>query len=301
MASTVNTPLHLLDTCLNRLHEVEHASDPDEEVTLSDSCPELSLQLDNPQLAQLEPALEDETSLSQLVDVQHSLNSLQASPASRHAPDLKGLKQLLKNIYKPEKEVKPLENPIDKMLEWISQKIRQFFQHDNWLTRNLHFEKKPGENFIKGMTNTIVVILIVLVLYIIINELYAANIISLFKRRAGKRMRMRENELQTQSTALIGIKEISELPLNHQVPALLRYTLQYLIDKQVLPRRYNLTNQEFLAILRQRLPAASRDFELLVNSGDRVLYGRKSMAVGDASQLFEHVRKIEQLPSRVNR
>jgi hypothetical protein len=299
MATPGDAPLNLIDTCLKRLHKVEHASDTEDEVTLSDSCPELSLQLDNPQLAQLDPALEDDTTLGQLVDVQRSLLSLRTHPTNGRTPALKGLQQLLKKIYQPEKEVKPAVNPVEKMLEWIGQKIREFFKHDNWLTRNLHFENKPGENVIKGMTNIIVVILIVLVLYIIVNELRAASILKLFRHQRGRHMRLREPDLQTADSPLIGMREISELPLNSQVPALLRYTLQYLIDKQVLPRRYNLTNQEFLAILRQKLPVASRDFALLVDSGDRVLYGNKSIAADDATKLYEHVRKIEQIPAKV--
>ena len=71
MAATSNDePLQLLDTCLTRLHDVEHATHAKDKVTLSDSCPELSLELNNPQLDQLEPPLEDKTSLGQLQDVQ---------------------------------------------------------------------------------------------------------------------------------------------------------------------------------------------------------------------------------------
>jgi hypothetical protein len=296
MAATDQSPLELVDSCLSRLHTSKHGNN---NVTLSAACPELSLQLDNPQLAQMDPPLDDETTLRQLHDVQHSLRSLQVQVASVPAPALEGLPQLLKKIYDPAKHAKPPENPIDKMLEWISQKIRHFFSQDNWLTRNFHFENKLGKNTIKSITNILVVLMVVLVLYILINELRAAKILKLFNRQRGKRRR--EQEVQMQATQATAINEIGELPRNHQVPALLRYTLQYLMDKQVLPRRYNLTNREFLAILEQKFPEASNDFASLVDSGERVVYGQQVLAAEATSQLIAQVKQIEQLPTRAGR
>ena len=299
MAATSNDePLQLLDTCLTRLHDVEHATHAKDKVTLSDSCPELSLELNNPQLDQLEPPLEDKTSLGQLQDVQRSLLSLQPSMSSRHAPALTDLKQILKKTYTPDKQAKSIENPVDKLLDWISKKIRNFFQHDNWLTRHFHFDNEISKNTVKGIFNIIVVLMVVIVLFIIVNELRAANIFSLFKRRRNKRQRLQEAGIPDQDTQHTGIREISELPLNRQIPALLRHTLQQLMDKQVLPRRYNLTNQEFLGIIKQTLPSASRDFELLVTIGDRVVYGNKTIAADDARQFFDRARYIEQLPAK---
>lgn len=299
MAASSSESLHLLDTCLIRLHEVEHATHAGDKVTLSDSCPELSMQLANPQLAQLEPSLEDETTLGQLRDVQRSLRSVEAPAASGHAPALAGLKQILKKIYTPEKQTQPVENPVERLLDWIGKKISEFFQHDNWLSRHLNFDNKTSKNIVKGMFNVFVVLLVVVVLFILVNELRAASFFSLFGRRRGKRQRQREQGLPDAVSRHAGIREISELPLNRQIPALLRYTLQQLMDKQVLPRRYNLTNQEFLGILRQKMPDASRDFESLVTTGDSVVYGNKPVAAAEASQLFEHARHLEQLQGKV--
>jgi len=295
MAATYNNPLSLLDTCLTRLHDVEHATHDSDQVTLSDSCPELSLQLTNPELEQLEPSLEDETTLGQLKDVQRSLRSLQAPPAYKHTPAITDVKQILKKIYTPENQAKPVENPVDKLLEWVGKKIREFFQHDNWITRHFHFDNKISKNVIKGMFNIFILLLVVIVLFIIVNELRAASFFSLFGCKRGKRRHQPETGFVAEGPQRIGLLEISELPLNRQVPALLRYTLQQLIDKQILPGRYNLTNQEFLRILRQKLPNASRDFEQLVNTGDNVVYGNKTVAADDASKLLEHARHIEQL------
>ena len=83
MASTDKSPLELIDSCLTYLHSIKHAEN---HVTLSDTCPELSLQLDSPQLAQMDPPLDDETTQRQLHDVQHSLRSLQPHKAVVRAP-----------------------------------------------------------------------------------------------------------------------------------------------------------------------------------------------------------------------
>ena len=299
MASPDNVAiLSLIDSCLKRLPGIDKPSKRDVELLLSDACPALSLQLDNPQLAALDPPLDDETTIGQLLDVKHSLLSRQAHPSAGHAPQTDSVQQVLKEIYQPEKIKKSVEDPVEKMLDWLGQKLREYFKHDNWLTRNFNFDKQVSENVIKGMTNALVVILAVVVLYIIVNELRAASILKLFRRRSGVHRRLREQTAQTHGEAPANIKAISELPLNRQVPALLRYTLQYLIDKQVLPRRYNLTNQEFLAIVRDRLPAATHDFKLLVDSGDRALYGNKPIAASETTKLFEHVKNIEQIPHK---
>lgn len=298
MAATDKTALALIDTCLSRLHVAKQAADP---VLLSDKCPELSLQLDNKQLAQLEPPLGDATTLGQLRDAQASLRSLRTTASHAHAPAIKGVPQLLKKIYDPTKHAKPAENPIDQMLEWISKKIKNYFKRDNWLTRNFHLENSLDKNTIKGFFNVLVVLMIVLVLYIVVNEMRAADILKLLKRRQRKRADNSGQELFTQDMQSIGINEIGKLPINRQVPALLQYTLHYLMDRQVLPRRNNLTNQEFLGILKQKLPDAGNNFEQLVNSGERIVYGKQSLDVDDASLLFDHVRHIEQIPLKAGR
>ncbi len=298
MAATTPNSLALIDTCLTRLHNVEHATHASDNVTLSDSCPELSLQLTNPELDQLEPALEDETTLRQLKDVQRSLLSLQATPAYKHTPAVTDVKQILKKIYTPENQTKPVENPVDKLLDWVGKKLREFFQHDNWISRHFHFDNKISKNVIKGMFNIFVLLLVIIVLFIVVNELRAANFFTLFGHKRGKRRHQLVRGLATEDSQRVGIREISELPLNRQVPALLRYTLQTLMDKHILPHRYNLTNQEFLGLLRQNLPDASNAFELLVNTGDKVIYGNKLITTEENRQVLEHVRQIEQLQSK---
>jgi len=287
--------LRLINTCLSHLQDVEHASDRHDKVTLSDSCPELSFVLGSPDFAQLEPALQDETSLAQLREVQLSLLSLQAVPGHQRSPDLNNLKQILKNTYTPEKKSRPIENPVDKLLEWIGKKLKEYFEHDNWLTRHFHVDSKPGKNTIKGIFNVIVVLLVVIVLFIVVNELRAASLFSLLRHRRSKRRHPGRQALHRHDSQAVTLSDISGLPATLQVPALLRYTLQRLIDRRVLPRRLNLTNREFLGILRQNLPEAGQDFELLVNSSERVLYGQKSIAAADTQRLLERARHIERI------
>jgi hypothetical protein len=300
MASPASSPLDLLNHCVAHVQHGQHSVDANTEVTLSDSCPNLSLALSDPAFAQLEPALEDDTTLGQLRDAQRSLLSLQAPPATAKTLDYAGLQSLLKQVYDPAKEPKPVENPIDKMLDWISQKIHDFFKRDNWLTRHLPFENKLNKNVIKGFTKLLVVIIIVLVLFIVINELRAADILSLLRRKHRRGRRQGEQVIEAHRALPPGLKQIGELPLQQQVPALLRYSLQCLIDKHILPRRYNLTNQEFLGILKQELPTAGRDFEFVVTSGEQVVYGNKPLPPGDAAQLFEHVRNLEKIPIKAS-
>lgn len=293
------TPLFLIERCIDRLATTSEPKDHTDNLNLKSACPELVSILNHPRLAHLEPAPGDEVTVFQLYDIQRSLKSFETSPAISPAFDHAGLKQLLDKIYEPEQKPAEIENPIDKFWEWVGQKLRDYFKEDNWFSRHFDFENETGTNIFDGIKNSIIVILIVLVCYIIVNELRAAEISKLFHRRYRKQAARAADELRSQGTSLQGINDISNLPMNRQVPALLRYTLQYLIDKNVLPHRYNLTNQEFLTIVRHELPLISRDFELLVTTVDKVIYGHKSLAAGDASKLYDNVKKIMQFSTRV--
>lgn len=297
-ASEVTTPLFLIETCINRLATDNEPNDHADNPNLKNVCPELVSILNHPRLAHLEPPPGDEVTVSQLYDIQRSLKSFEISPAISPSFDHAGLKQLLEKIYEPEQKPTKIENPIDKFWEWVGQKLRDYFKEDNWFSRHFDFKNETGTNIFDGIKNSIIVILIVLVFYIIINELRAAEIIKLFRRRYRNQDARAADELRSQGATLQGISDISNLPMNRQIPALLRYTLQYLIDKNVLPHRYNLTNQEFLTIIKHELPLISRDFELLVTTVDKVIYGRKSLAAGDASKLYDNVKKIMQLSAR---
>lgn len=292
-------PLSLVESCLHKLQHTEESTDSGDSFTLSDTCPELSLALDSTALAHLEPALEDKTTLGQLRDVQRSLRSLQSAPKEQHAPALNNLLGILKQTYTPEKKSKPLENPVDKLLEWAGKKLREYFKKDNWITRHFHIDNKISKTTLKGMLNVGILILVIIVLFIIVNEMRAAGIFSLFRYRRGVRQHQHDLNQQKQDLSWVNLGDISALPLHVQIPALLSYTLQKLIDRKVLPGRYNLTNQEFLNILRRKLPEAAQDFEQLVNNSERVVYGNKSVSDSDAHQLLEGVRHIEQLQGKV--
>lgn len=297
MASNDTATLKLIDACLEHIRQQPNATD--DEVTLSESCPELSISLNDPGLAQLDPIVEDDTSLAQLEDARQSLRSRHPTAMATHTLNTQEVASALKQVYQPPKEIKPSQSLLSKALDWIGEKLRNFFQRDNWLTRNLDAENKLGKDVMASALNVIVVILVVLVLFIVVNEFRAARIHKLFRRRRYRRSHPDEHDLSLQDALPHGLKGISTLPRNRQVPALLHYSLQILMDKQILPRRENLTYREFLAMLKERLPESTRDFEQLVNSGERVLYGKQSLQAGDTEQLYARVKNIEQLSPRV--
>lgn len=291
--------LTLIDTCLCQLQNTKQPQKRSEAVTLSDSCPELSIALDNSSFAQLEPTLEDETTLGLLRDAQRSLRSMHTSPTNAHTLTLTNLHQILRQTYTPEKKSKPWENPFDKLLEWISNKIRDYFKQDNWITRNFHIENKISKSTIKGILNISILLLVVMVLFIIVNELRAASVFSLFQRRHRQRQQLREQDESNQDSSWVSLYDISKLPVNAQIPALFRYTLRQLINRKILPHRYNLTNQEFLNILHKSSPEVSKDFQSLVNSADRVVYGNKTIDASEVQRLLEQALRIEQLQVNV--
>lgn len=281
------------DACINVLLERKEPVYQADTVSLKKVCPDLAARLDEPALAHISPPLTDSTSFSQLHDVLRALKSNTPSMnAGNWQLDHAGLNKLLDEVYVPETKPEEVKSFIDVFWDWVREKLREYFEGDNWFTRTFDIKPEPGDEFFEGLKNTTIVILVVFILYIIINELYAANISKFFKRRRMQKSTAADR-FSTSNNALHNLNDILQLPLRQQVPALLRYSLQVLISKGIIPRRYSLTNREFLELTRQHAPEISRDLEIIINSSDRVLYGNKSIAAGDASLLFDRVRKLE--------
>lgn len=284
----------LVDDCVKRQFARQATVYQDAPLDLEKVCPDLSLQLDNEVLAQLQPPLQRETTFSQLHDVQRSLRSFTpAQTTGSHALDHAGLQALLDEVYEPNVKAEIPPNPIDKFWTWVGNKLREYLDEDNWLTRNFDFTPASDKNLLEGLKNTVIVILIVMVLYILISELHAANVLGLLK---GRRRRSRGSGTATthlRQQHLQNLRDISSLPPGQQAPALLRYAIRYLVERRVLPHQYSLTNQEFLALVRENLPVVARDFETLVSTGDQVLYGNMNLPDADTEKLYEHVRTIE--------
>ncbi|MEJ2359807.1 MAG: DUF4129 domain-containing protein [Gammaproteobacteria bacterium] len=289
--------LALVQDCLGLLQNTKHPPSPGQAITLSESCPQLSISLDRPQLAQLEPALQDITSVRQLTDVARILQSRQQDAALSQAPAIKDVRHILGQVYHPKKQTKPKLNFFERVMHWIDQKIQAFLKRHHWLSDQFHLNSKSSLSLLRGFLSTVLVLLVVFILYIVVNELRIAGVMTLFKRHRHTSANAEDALTVTGATTAQAMETIKTLPLNQQIPALMRYTLQFLIEKQVLPHRYNLTNREFLGLLRDKLPAAKQDFEQLVTCNEQVVYGKKTLADNTTDQLYGNVRHIQQLSS----
>lgn len=297
-ASSQSDIVDAFNLCINNLLSQQKQVYTNDPISLKQQCPNLLPFLDQPDLAHFSPPLQDKTSFSQLLDISRTLeNSRKIPNTNKWELDHAGLDSLLDEVYVQETDKNEIKSFTDIFWDWVAENIRKYFDSDNWFTRNLDTSFKPGDGFFEGLKNTVVVILIAFILYIIINELYAANISKYFARRKARKA-IADDRHESTNNPLYGLNDILQLSIRQQVPALLRYSLQILIKKGVIPKRYSLTNQEFLKIARNHLPELSRDLEIIVNTSDKVLYGNKTIAAGDASRLFERVRKIENLRYR---
>lgn len=288
-----------IDDCVGQILASQVTVNQDAPIHLDTACPELGHQLDAEIFAQLQPPLQQDTTFRQLHDVQRSLRSFSAGPpAQQQALDHPALPGLLEDIYEPYIKPELPPNPIDEFWSWVGDKLREFFDEDNWLTRNFDFSPTADKGLFEGLKNTVIVVLIVMVLYILISELRAANVIGLLKRRRRRHGQRETASHDIRAQVIRHLQDIQALPHHQQVPALLRYAIRHLIELQVLPRQYSLTNREFLALVHKNLPAVAQDFETLISTGERVVYGNQSLPAGAAAQLFEHVRHIEHPPGK---
>ena len=299
-ASPVSEAQQALDECVAHVFATQYTVFEDAPLALDSVCPQLDSQLDKQVFTRLQPSLQTETTFRQLHDAQRSLASFApAAPGSRYRFDHSRLAELLEEVYEPETRPEPSSNFIDKFWSWVDEKLRDYFDdEDNWLTRNFNITPEKDSGLFKGIVYTLVVILIVTILYIIINELRAANVLSLFKRRHRRRIHKPAGNQSVPATSFRHLADIGGLPLNQQASALLGYTIQFLIERQLLPRQYSLTNREFLAVLTDRLPGAAASFEKLVSTGEQVIYGKRDLPAESAALLFEQVRHIEQTPRK---
>lgn len=282
-----------LDACINTLLNKEKTVYQGNPLTLKQDCPKLLPYLTDPLFEHISPPLEDKTTFSQLYDV---LRILKSARVNKHVTnwqfDHAGLSKLLDEVYEPIAKPEEINNFVDVFWKWIEQKLREYLGEDNWFTRTFDFDIEPGDDLFSGLKNLLIAMLVVMILYIIINELYAANIRQYFSRRKAAKTSV-QKQLERHNKAPTGLNDIIQLPLRQQVPALLRYSLQVLIKKGVIPNRYSLTNQEFLKITKKHAPEISRDLGMIITSSDKVLYGNKSISAGDASLLFEYAKKLE--------
>jgi len=294
-AAEMTRATQLLDECITQLHESKHSARPDQSVTLSQSCTPLYRNLHDPAFSQLDPPLRDETTFGRLTNTRRSLASIHGKVLNDIQLKRDGLNELLKSIYHKKQAPKSKKGWVDKVVDWLGAKYDEYFKHDNWFTRNFHFGKNLNQSTKRGLVNSLIVALILLVAFLVANELRAAGTGSIFRRRRKSRSHEISVTPDSTSPAQVNLNAISELPIHRQVPALLSFTLSHLIKAKLLPQRMDLTNREYLDIVREKLPGAGRDFEILVNQSELVVYGKKSLGAGSTGLLFENVRNIVQI------
>jgi len=294
-AAEIARATQLLDECITQLRETSHIVKPDQSVTLSQSCTSLYHNIRDPAFSQLDPPLRDETTLGRLTNNRRSLASIHDQALNDIQLKREGLKKLLNSIYHKKQVPKSKKGWVDKVVDWLGEKYDEYLKHDNWFTRNFRFGKNLDQSTKRGMVNSLIVVLILLVVFLVANELRAAGTMSLFRHRRKSRRHEISITPGPKPLAQVNLNSISELPVHRQVPALLSFTLSHLIKAKLLPQRMDLTNREYLDIVRKNLPRAERDFETLVNQSELVVYGNKSLGAGSTGLLYENVRNIVQI------
>ena len=291
-ASTTSSQLiQTISVCINNIAKGKDTVYRDDPVNLKKVCPLLAAQLAHPDLKHTAPILEPVTSFGQLTDIKASLNSYRHRGAS-HAKKLKTthLDNILAQINRDEagKEKKEEEPSLwHRFWKWFFETLEEYFSKDD----GINLEMDPDDREI--IQNLTAAIIVAIILYIIIMELRAARITGFFRRRKLQKTAAKQSK-HSQEHGPLTLKEIASLPLNQQIPALLRYAIALLIKKNVLPDRENLTNQELLRIVAQKQKDNARAFADLVNTADLAVYGKRAFEAADVSSLYDRVNKLEQ-------
>ncbi len=241
-----------------------------EQINLLEECPQLAGTLagHNEFTATLSPD-HDSNNLAELADLSYLLTNIRY-PAPRHiALERSSLQAILDDALQ--------EIPQQQSTSWWKEFIDWLFSRD--LEENTDADLRWLETLLEKLTlsastariilYTSAALITILAVVLIWHEIRLGKTAgwSLFRRRFAKKTR--EENLSSP----VNTEPVNPDTLPANLPILLNICIDYLISTSRLPERKSQTNHEFLNYLQARGDMATRQFGLLCQQAERVLYG----------------------------
>jgi len=271
--------LRHLELCLQQV-ENRYRDDPQFQFQLQAHCPNLAHSLSRGDLsAWVQPALEAEPSLEQLMDLRSIAATIFKQPEANTSGEKNGFAfAALPHILEDTLVLEPQEDKSwwKRFLHWLAEvfergESRQPGWLKSWLS-NLSIPEWVVEAFYTG----VVILLAIMLLAIVIVEVRAAGIRHWFKRRT-QQLGLSKPRTSEEYGAELTWDAISQLPSGDKILAAYNKLLHILAGKQFIPADSSLTNHELQSHLEHALGAEQPTFRQLVRGVENILYGGKAM------------------------
>ncbi len=277
-----------LEACLASAQQTSGMNAPPRPLTLPDSCPRLWVDLSrHPATDLLDQDLGEQTSLSQLEDLQSLINSYNTSSRSGARFDFDGLPALLEDtLVDPEKP-----GWWERFIEWLNEKLsNNSGGGDSWLAKFLE-RLSLSPSFIKWFERGTLILITLLVMLLVGNELRHSSITQWLRRKRVVAVEIADAPPSVAATAMPW-EQIMALPPGRLPIELLKSVIHHLVEKGLLPENRSLTNRELLGRLRQSDQGRAEHFAAVVGGAESALYGDRSP---EQAQLGGIIRAAEAL------
>lgn len=294
-SSQNNSLFRTLNECIDSRFTLGESTNINDEFRLDENCPSLFKQVQNNRTLQLlDPPLDINTSLNQLLDTRFLLSE-QNNPdeALYTVADKSFLQQLASTA---DFETSPVELGLwDRFVNWLKEHYKQDEETDTdwgWLIDLLENGRIP-EWLGTTIYYTSIGLIILLAALIVFNEVRTA-------RRGGRRKRRRKLSAQDgwqQGLATIESLDwnaIGKLPVQQQPGAMLRFVIDQLIGRGWISDNRSRTNREMWRELRREHIDSAGQFEHAVTLAERSVYGEQQLNDTQLHELYETAQALSE-------
>ena len=201
----------------------------------------------------------------------------------QYSLDYSGLASIVDNIWQPVSEEAPLLF-LDALLSWM--KDLGLEQHANTF-RDFISTYMPAEESVQLFFTIIIWLIVIAVLALVLYEFYRAGMLRLPRNRYKA-----DADQQSAIRPALEWEALMALPLREQISALLRYSIESLSSRNLLPASSSFTNHELIACLEKtdarKAPLLREQVELT----EPVVYGNEPVTEAVVSACRAKVRDL---------
>jgi len=201
----------------------------------------------------------------------------------QYSLDYSGLASIVDNIWQPVSEDAPLLF-LDALLSWM--KDLGLEEHADTF-RDFISTYMPAEESVQLFFTIIIWLIVIAVLALVLYEFYRAGMLRLPRSRHNA-----DDDQQSAIQPALEWQSVMALPLREQISALLRYSIDSLSSRKLLPASNSFTNHELIACLEQtdarKVPLLREQIELT----EPVVYGNAPVTEAVVSACRAKVRDL---------
>ncbi|MGD8743716.1 MAG: DUF4129 domain-containing protein [Granulosicoccaceae bacterium] len=292
-AGDSTTLLNSLNSCINSRFTGNETAVINDSFELDSECPALAGQYpSHTWLQQLQPGLRNETSLNQLLDIRALLQQQQQhAQHSSRSIDRNYLQELRAELEFNSAAEEP--GLWQRFINWLKEKYKDEQDEENnidWLLDLLEGNSLP-DWLGKVIFYVSMVVIIILALFIVINEIRAARRPGARRRRLQRHQGGRWAE-DLPVLELLNWEQIGRLPTAQQPGAILRFIIDYFIDQGWLDDDRSRTNREMWRELRASHQSAANAFNNAINLSERAIYGDHPLGQEQLRELYATAQRL---------